>query len=84
MTSFWADLRYAFRQLRKSPRFTLNAVLILALGIGVTTAIFSLIQAVLLHPVGIGNPARMVALLAALMPALRAASIEPMQALRSE
>ncbi|MGC1869923.1 MAG: ABC transporter permease [Acidobacteriaceae bacterium] len=62
MTSLWADLRYAFRQLRKSPGFTVTAVLTLALGIGATTAIFSLIQAVLLHPAGIGDPARVVAL----------------------
>lgn len=56
------DLRYAFRQLRKSPGFTVTAVLTLALGIGATTAIFSLIQAVLLHPAGIGDPGRVVAL----------------------
>ena len=62
MTTFINDLRYAFRQLRKSPGFTVTAVLTLALGIGATTAIFSLIQAVLLHPAGIGDPARVVAL----------------------
>ena len=62
MTNFLNDVRYAIRQLRKSPGFAVTAVLTLALGIGATTAIFSLIQAVLLHPAGIGDPARVVAL----------------------
>jgi putative ABC transport system permease protein len=45
-----ADLRFALRQLGKTPGFTLTVILVLALGIGATTAIFSVIHAVLLNP----------------------------------
>jgi putative ABC transport system permease protein len=62
MTNLLNDLRYAIRQLRKSPGFAVTAILTLALGIGANTAIFSLIQGVLLHPAGIADPARVVAL----------------------
>jgi predicted permease len=56
MTSFWRDLRHAFRFLRLSPGFTLVAVLTLALGIGANTAIFQLIDSIRLRTIPVKNP----------------------------
>src|SRR5579875_2363204 len=57
--SLWADLRYAIRQLRKNPGYAFTAIMILASGIGATTAVFSLLNAVLLRPLPFPEPDRL-------------------------
>ncbi len=56
------DVRFAWRAMRRSPGFTALGVMILALGIGTTTAIFSVVEAVLLRPLPYGVPSRLVAI----------------------
>src|ERR1700676_3567731 len=61
--SLFADLRFAVRTLRKTPAFTATAILTLALGIGANTAIFTLINALMLRMLPVRDPGQLVELL---------------------
>ncbi len=61
MESIRNDIRYALRTMRRSPAFTAVAVMILTLGMGATTAIFAVVEAVLLRPLPYSEPQRLVA-----------------------
>lgn len=60
LENLFADLRFAFRLFAKSPGFAAIAILTMALGVGATTAIFSLVDATLLHPLSYPNPGELV------------------------
>ncbi len=52
----YSDVRYVWRQLRRSPGFALTAIVTLALGIGANVVVFGVLNAVLLHPLDVSDP----------------------------
>ncbi len=66
MTSLLQDVRYSLRQLKKTPGFTITAIISLTLGIGATTAVFSVVYAILMNPYPYANSDRMAHLRATL------------------
>ena len=62
MNGMWQDLRFSFRILTKQRHFTFVAMLIVAAGVGATTAVFSVVNAVLLRPLPYSDPSRLVAI----------------------
>jgi hypothetical protein len=63
MEKLLQDLRYAFRSLARQPSFAVTAIATLALGIGATTAIFSVVNAVVIRPLPYADPDRIVAIM---------------------
>jgi hypothetical protein len=76
MDTFFRDVRHSIRMFLKNPGFTITVAVALALGIGSTTAIFSIVNTVLLKPIPVPDPDRFVM--------ARASRVKPAESLRSE
>src|ERR1041384_128196 len=77
MESIFKDIRYGFRSLLKRPGFTAIALIALALGIGANTAIFSLVNAVVIRPLPYPDPDRLVWVWSSIRNGINTASVSP-------
>src|SRR4030095_1301497 len=62
MTRIWNDIHYAFRMVRRKPAFAIFAVVTLAIGIGINTTVFSLMNVLLLRPLPVTRPGELIRL----------------------
>lgn len=79
MGRFLSDVRYAFRTLARTPVFTTIAVVTLALGMGANTAIFSIVDAVILKPLPFHDPGRLVAVWDTYLPQYPKLGVSPVE-----
>ena len=77
LAQFWQDVQYGLRQLNKAPGFALISIATVALGIGACTALFSVVNKVVLHPLDYPHPERIVSITESLLPKAKYVQVTP-------